>query len=133
MNDLGLNALDGGRAAAASPTRATSGHAPLKTGSAAAAAEGQARPQSAATETASPPARQGLDLEALQKLVAEINLKVPRERGIRFDVSGEGKDLVVQVVDKGSDEVIREIPPDRLRGLRSFFQDLTGALLDDRA
>lgn len=131
MNQAGLSPLDGGRSAAPSSSRAAATQIPPKVGLAKPARDAEP------TQTVAPDAKaassQTVDLEALQKLVAEINLKVPQERGIRFDVSGEGSDLVVQVVDKGSDEVIREIPPDRLRGLRSFFQDLTGALVDDRA
>lgn len=79
------------------------------------------------------PATPVIDREALEKLVEELNLQVPDQRDIHFEVGDNDGDLVVQVVDQGSEEVIRTIPPERLSGLRSYFQDLSGALLDNQA
>ncbi|MEM7164931.1 MAG: flagellar protein FlaG [Planctomycetota bacterium] len=74
-----------------------------------------------------------LNKEELQALVQELNLKVPSSHDLRFQVSGDSHELVVQVIDQQSDEVVREIPPDHLNGLRKHFEELTGTLLDDYA
>ena len=71
--------------------------------------------------------------EELERITAQLNESIPPERGIRFQLHGEGSDLVVQVVNLQSDEVIRSIPPERLVDFREDFRELTGLLLDDRA
>ena len=71
--------------------------------------------------------------EDLERIAARLNESIPPERGIRFQVGGEGNDLVVQVVNLQSDEVIRSIPSERLVDFREGFRELTGLLLDDRA
>ena len=71
--------------------------------------------------------------DELESLVHELNLKVPSSHDLRFQVSGDSRELVVQVIDAQSDEVVREIPPDHLKGMREHFDELTGALIDDYA
>lgn len=68
----------------------------------------------------------------LEQITAELNAAVPPERGIRFEIAAEGDDLMVQVVNLESDEVIRSIPSERLVHFREDFRELTGLLLDDR-
>ena len=70
--------------------------------------------------------------EELQAATERLNASIPPERGIRFQVS-DGQDLVVQVVNLRDDEVIRSIPPERLKDFRENFRELTGLLLDDKA
>lgn len=74
-----------------------------------------------------------LDRAELEQVVKDLNLRVPEERGIRFEVSGEGAEVIVQVVDQTSDEVVRTIPQDRLSHLRRHFDELTGTIIDDLA
>ncbi len=71
--------------------------------------------------------------DELQAATEQLNLSVPPERGLRFQVSGENQDLVIQVVNLRDDEVIRSIPPERLHNFREDFRELTGLLLDDKA
>ena len=70
---------------------------------------------------------------ALEAVTEELNRGLSSSRGIRFQVSGDGQDLIIQIVDLESDEVIRSIPPERLLTFREHFAEIRGMLLDDRA
>ena len=70
---------------------------------------------------------------ALEAVTQELNRDLSSSRGIRFQVSGDGQDLIIQIVDLESDEVIRSIPPERLLTFREHFAEIRGMLLDDRA
>lgn len=51
---------------------------------------------------------------------------------LRFEVHDESNRIMVQVIDKETDELIREIPPERLLRLAAQIQDMIGLLLDTR-
>ena len=70
-------------------------------------------------------------LQDLQQIIDDLNGFVTK--GVRFDLTNDGQDLVIQVVDRDSDEVLRSIPPEQLIAFREGFRELTGILLDDRA
>lgn len=53
-------------------------------------------------------------------------------KGIRFNVNDDTGDVVVQVVDRASDEVIRQFPSEEVVRLRSHIHDLVGMLLDSQ-
>jgi len=50
--------------------------------------------------------------------------------GVVFEVSKDGKDLVIKIVDRDHDRVLREIPPEELQHFRSAMRDLVGLLVD---
>ena len=50
--------------------------------------------------------------------------------GLVFEVSKDGKDLVIKIVDRDHDKVLREIPPEELQHFRSAMRDLVGLLVD---
>ncbi len=52
---------------------------------------------------------------------------------IRFSIDDTLKDLVVKIVDKDTDKVIRQIPPEDVLKLRKHMQDMIGLLLEDKA
>jgi uncharacterized FlaG/YvyC family protein len=47
-----------------------------------------------------------------------------------FEVSKDGKDLVIKIVDRDHDRVLRTIPPEELQQIRSAMRDLVGLLVD---
>lgn len=51
---------------------------------------------------------------------------------LRFKIHDESDRLMVQVIDKETDELIREIPPERLLRLAAQIQEMIGLLLDTR-
>ncbi len=49
---------------------------------------------------------------------------------VRFENDNEANSMVVKVVDRDTDEVIRQIPPEELLDLTKRLQDLRGNLVD---
>ncbi len=76
----------------------------------------------------------GVDLEALSE---NLNKAFEKSTGIRFQLSDESGEVVIQVVDLQSEEVIRSIPSDRVAELKKNFQEfrsnMAGVLVDQRA
>ncbi|MCA8961437.1 MAG: flagellar protein FlaG [Planctomycetes bacterium] len=73
--------------------------------------------------------------EELQALTDNLNRVFENSTGIRFDLSEDSGELVVQVIDLQSEEVIRTIPSERIANLRRQFSEFgeTGVLLDRTA
>ncbi len=70
----------------------------------------------------------------LEKAIEGLNSTLEiLDRGLRFDVHKETDRMIVQVVDKGSDEVIREIPPEKMLDLLAQIRDLVGIVVDEKA
>ncbi len=50
--------------------------------------------------------------------------------GLVFEVSRDGKDLIIKIVDRESDRVLRQIPPEEMQKIRAAMRELVGLLLD---
>lgn len=68
-----------------------------------------------------------------RQLAEELNASLQSVTGLHFRVDRELHKLVVTVVEKGSDTVIRQIPSEEMLELAKRIQDLEGLLLDKRA
>ncbi len=66
-------------------------------------------------------------VEALKDLTETL------QTSINFSVDEGTNDIVVKVIEKGTDKVIRQIPPEELLELQEKMQDLTGFLFDSNA
>ncbi len=92
--------------------------------------------QEAAPESSTPlhdaPARSARAVEPAELAAAteRLNDFLRHSSKVRFQM-GEG-DLMVQVIDSATDEVIRSIPAEEVLQIRDHFRELTGILLDDR-
>jgi flagellar protein FlaG len=64
-------------------------------------------------------------VDALKDLTQTLQTK------LNFSVDEGTNDIVVKVIDKNTDKVIRQIPPEELLKLQEKMQDLTGFLLSD--
>ncbi len=74
-----------------------------------------------------------INREELEALTQNLNRVFENAKEIRFDISDESGGLVVQVVNLQSEEVVRQIPPDRLVELQKNLDEFgPGLLLDDR-
>jgi flagellar protein FlaG len=72
------------------------------------------------------------DREATLKAVAEANSRIAKSSSasIRFEVHEGTGDLIIQVVDEETDELIRQLPPEELLRVSESLADLRGILLD---
>lgn len=64
-------------------------------------------------------------VEALKDLTETLQTK------LNFSVDSGTNSIVVKVIDKNTDEVIKQIPPESMLELQEKMQDLTGFLLSD--
>lgn len=69
----------------------------------------------------------------LEKLAEETNDALQRLKSeIKFCLSKETDDIVVQIVNRETDEVIREIPPEELVELKNKLREINGFLCDKK-
>ena len=52
---------------------------------------------------------------------------------VRFENDIEAGEMVVKIVDRNTDEVIRQIPPEELRELAEQLKDLRGNIVDTQS
>ncbi len=72
-------------------------------------------------------------LERLQEEVDRLNDTAKIYNiGLRFSIHQETERLVVQVYDRTDNEVIREIPPEKVLNLVAQIQQMIGLLLDEQ-
>ena len=72
--------------------------------------------------------------EPLEDMVSDLN-KLVRElhRELRFSVDKDSGDTVIKVIDRETDEVVRQIPSEELIHLRKRLQDAAGVFFQDSA
>jgi flagellar protein FlaG len=49
---------------------------------------------------------------------------------VRFEKHDELQEFIVKVVDSETEEVVRQLPPEEILGLKAFMQELSGNVLD---
>jgi len=71
--------------------------------------------------------------EKLQDLTAKLNKEMaPLNPDIKFQFNDKVNELVVNVVDKHTDKVIRKIPSNEALKIMEKMRELVGALFDDK-
>jgi flagellar protein FlaG len=79
-------------------------------------------------EAATPPVLSETDLkkliETLEKGIKQFNRK------LKFDINKEINRIVVKVIDKNTEKVIREIPPSEIQNLLVKIREAIGLLYD---
>lgn len=88
---------------------------------------------------ATPPATdqaQGVSEQSLEarvsEMVDELNTKLDesRQTRLRFSVDSESGVVIIQVVDKATEEVVRSIPPEEMIALKKRMTEMRGILFD---
>lgn len=69
------------------------------------------------------------DVEAMVDALKELTETLQTK--LNFSVDSGTNSIVVKVIDKETDKVIRQIPPEALLELQEKMQDLTGFLLSE--
>jgi len=71
--------------------------------------------------------------EELQNLTQKLNKEMePLNPDIKFHYNDRVNELVVNVIDKNTDKVIRKIPSDEALKIMEKMRELVGALFDDK-
>ena len=72
--------------------------------------------------------------EPLQDVVSHLNDLVRElHRKLEFSVDQDSGDTVIKVVDRETDEVVRQIPSEELMHLRKRLQEAAGVIFHDSA
>lgn len=72
-------------------------------------------------------------MERLEQAVKQSNETAAAiNTGIRFKLHESSDRIMVQIVDRMENEVIREIPPEKLLNLIGQIQEMIGLLLDEK-
>lgn len=102
---------------------------------AAAAGRVEADPRSAAEARKSEQAERGRDAQQpLDDMVSDLN-KLVRDlhRELRFSVDRDSGETVIKVIDRETEEVVRQIPSEELVRLRKRLQEAAGVIFQDSA
>ncbi|MDD2430591.1 MAG: flagellar protein FlaG [Firmicutes bacterium] len=54
-------------------------------------------------------------------------------KGIKFQVHDESERLYVEIVDRATGEVIKQIPPEEMLKIAAKFQEFLGLIVDEKA
>ena len=69
----------------------------------------------------------------LEELTSKLNKEMePLNPDIKFSYNDKINDLVVNVIDKNTDKVIRKIPSEEALKIMEKMRELVGALFDDK-
>ena len=69
----------------------------------------------------------------LQRAVEETNRLIFKDKGrFEFKIHERTNRMMVKLVDKDTDEVLKEIPPEKILDLVASIWDLVGILVDER-
>lgn len=73
------------------------------------------------------------DLEKVDAAIEYLN-KTMRifDRSLEFSIHEDTNRIIVRVIDRSSEEVIREIPPERILDLVAALMSIVGLLVDQR-
>jgi uncharacterized FlaG/YvyC family protein len=72
--------------------------------------------------------------ERLENAVVKASLEFPLvDRRLEIDIHEKTRGLIVKVIDAKTDEIVREIPPEKFLDLVAKIWEITGLLIDQRA
>jgi len=78
--------------------------------------------------------QESISAEFFDKFVQEANAKLmPDNRKFAYDFHEATNRIVVKVVDRDTDEIIREIPPEQILRATEKMLELVGVLFDEKA
>ena len=76
--------------------------------------------------------RQNISKEEIDRYIRKVLKDASLlNRDLRYSINRETNDVIVKVVDKSTDKVIKEIPPEALRRLQVRLKEQIGLLVDE--
>lgn len=70
--------------------------------------------------------------EAIHKKLAELNKSMNKHTECKFDIHEKTKRVSIKIVDKETQEVIREVPPEKTLDMIAKVWELAGLLVDEK-
>ena len=94
----------------------------------------QAKSDRAAAEKAEKAEKAAEAEEPLENVVSDLNQLVQSlHRELQFSVDHDSGETVIKVIDRETDEVLRQIPNEEVLQLRKRLEETTGAIFQDSA
>ncbi|MCP4023030.1 MAG: flagellar protein FlaG [Desulfobacteraceae bacterium] len=73
----------------------------------------------------------GMTKKDVEEIVESLNdLPETLQTSLNYSVHEENKQIIVKVIDKETEEIIKQIPPEEIVELQDKMRELTGRLLD---
>ena len=70
--------------------------------------------------------------EQIKKSVEELNKNINKHTEAKFGIHEETKRVTIKIVDKETQEVIREVPPEKTLDMIAKVWELAGLLVDEK-
>ncbi len=70
--------------------------------------------------------------ETIKKSVAELNKNINKHTEAKFGIHEDTKRITIKIVDKDTQELIREVPPEKTLDMIAKVWEIAGILVDER-
>jgi flagellar protein FlaG len=71
--------------------------------------------------------------EEVRESVKDVNEIVDQvKEGLSFQIHEDTEELMIQVIDVNTDEVIKELPPEEMLDLKARIHEMVGILIDEK-
>jgi len=89
------------------------------------------QPDEAATAASEKPEPKKVKPHVIHSAAADLQ-RLVFNRKLQFEVDHNSNEVIVKVIDKETDKVIKELPPEELQRLHSNLKETIGFLFDER-
>lgn len=77
--------------------------------------------------------KEDIDIGEIENMINQSNKQMLiYDRRLDISIHQKTKEVMVKVIDVGTDEVIREIPPEKVLDIRAKLVELRGIMLDEK-
>ncbi|SFD96843.1 flagellar protein FlaG [Lentibacillus persicus] len=77
--------------------------------------------------------KKNMDKDQIETIVAQLNdFMEPTRTSLKFELHDKLNDYYVKVIDRDTEEVIREIPPEKMLDMHAAMEEFAGFLIDEK-
>jgi len=77
--------------------------------------------------------RENVEQQVIKAIELANKSYVSRYTRLEFSIHEKTKEIMVKVFDRATDEIIREIPPEKVLDLVAYMWEAAGIIVDDKA
>lgn len=77
--------------------------------------------------------RENLEQQVIKAIELANKSYVSKYTRLEFSIHEKTKEIMVKVFDRATDEIIREIPPEKILDLVAYMWEAAGIIVDDKA
>ena len=77
--------------------------------------------------------KENIDIKQIEDIIEKLNKQILiYDRRLDISIHEKTKQVMVKVIDAGTDEVIREIPPEKVLDMNAKLLELSGIIVDKK-